>query len=262
MSQIIVTQGGALTASSLGTVVQDSRGAAGAFGAYTELIASTDYDAIGVYLGSRPGGAYWNYELGIGAASSEVSVGACCCAAGGNGMQFFYVPAFIPAGSRLAVRGGTAGSYAADSTAVGYLVRAQPGQLRKSHRGTLGGVTTGAWTTLDGGATANTKSGYTQLVSSTSRDAKGYSLFFATPSSQTSNTTYLVDFAIGAAASEVIILPNIYNVSKGYDYFAAPAVVGPIWTPIPAGSRLSMNLQCSSNTAADRKLQVAIILWE
>lgn len=262
MSQIIVTQGGAVTATSLGTVVQDSRGSAGAFGSWVQLISSTDYDAIGIYLCLRPSGAHWNYELAIGAAASEVSIGACACGGSGNGTQFFYVPVFIPAGSRLAIRGGTASSYSADATCVAHLVRAQPGQLRKSHRGTLGGVTTGAWTTLDGGATAHTKSGYTQLVSSSSRDAKGYSLFFATPSSQTNNTTYLVDFAIGAAASEVIILPNIYCVSKAYDYFAAPGVVGPIWTPIPAGSRLSMNLQCSSNVAADRKLMACLILWE
>lgn len=262
MSQLIITQGGALTASSLGTAVQDSRTSSGAFGAWSQLIATTDYDAIGVYLYCRPTGHYWNYELGVGAAASEVSVGAVACAASGNGGQFFYAPIFIPAGSRLAIRGGTQSSYNADTTAVAYLVRAQPSMLRKSYRGTLYGVSAGVQTTLDAGATANTKAGYTQITASTTRDAKGFSLFLCTPASQTNNTTYLVDLAIGAAASEIVILPNLLCVSKAYDYFCAPGNVGPIWTPIPAGSRLAMNIQCSSNTAADRKLQAAIILWE
>lgn len=261
MSQIIITQGGAVTTTSLGKAVQDSRTTSGAFGAWAELVASADYDSIGVYLYIRPTGHYWNYELGVGGSGAEVSIGACAVAASGNGGQFFYVPIYIPAGTRLSIRGGTQSSYNADSTAIAYLVRSQSNTLRKSHRGTLYGVATGVQTTLDGGATANTKSGFTEIVASTTRDAKGFSLFFCTPASATTNATFLVDFGIGPA-TEVVILPNIFLVSKAYDYFAAPGNVGPIWTPIPAGSRLSMNLQCSRNTAADRKLQVAIILWE
>lgn len=262
-TQLIGTQGGANTATSLGTAVQDSRGASGAFGAWTQLIASVDYDAVGVFLCIRPSGQYWNYELGVGASGSETSIGACAALSGTSGEAMLFVPVFVPAGSRLAIRGATQTSYSADSLVIAYPVRSQSRHgLSRHFRGTLCGVSSGAWTTLDAGATANTKSAYTQIIASTARDARGYSLFFGTPSSQTSNQNYLIDLAVGAVASEEIILPNLGNISRSYDYFGAPGHVGPIWTPIPASSRIAMRMQCDSAVATERKLMACMILWE
>jgi len=254
-TQLIGTQGGANTATSLGTAVQDSRGASGAFGPWTQLIASVDYDAVGVFLCIRPSGQYWNYELGVGASGSETSIGACAALAGTSGEAMLFVPVFVPAGSRLAIRGATPSSYSADSRAIAYPVRSQSRHgLSRHFRGTLNA--------MDAGATANTKSAYTQIIASTARDARGYSLFFGTPSSQTSNQNYLIDLAVGAAASEEIILPNLGNISRSYDYFGAPGHVGPIWTPIPASSRIAMRMQCDSAVATERKLMACMILWE
>lgn len=259
-SQIIVSPGGPLTSTSLPTAVPDSTGSAGAFGAWTELIASLDYNALGFWLHTR-GSSMWTFEIGVGAAASEVTIGAVGLANDSYAGTFQYVPLAIPAGSRVAIRGQTAGSYSTSALCAIYPLRTQSGGPVVS-RGTLVGVTTGAWSTLNAGGTANTKSSYVQLTASTARDAKGYSMFFATPSGQASDQPNLIDLAIGAAASEQIILPNACVLAKAYTFAAYPHMIGPIWTPIPAGSRLAARSQCPTTTAGDRTLATGLILWE
>jgi hypothetical protein len=87
----------------------------------------------------------------------------------------------------------------------------------------------------------NTKGSYTQLIASTAHPAGG--LLVILGGANTSGGAYLVDIAIGAAASEQIILPDLYYHAQSdstYMYFYIPISV-------PKGSRLSARTACSSS---------------
>lgn len=103
---------------------------------------------------------------------------------------------------------------------------------------TAGAVSSGAsrGTLLDVTAT-NTKSAYAQLIATTSFQAEGI-LIHAYPNDNWG--AYLVDIAIGTAASEQVIVSNL----KLTDQLSAGGVYLPL--RVPAGSRLSARAQSSS----------------
>lgn len=95
----------------------------------------------------------------------------------------------------------------------------------------------------------NTKGSYTQLIASTAHPAGG--LLVILGGANTSGGAYLIDIAIGAAASEQIILPDLYYHAQSdstYMYFYVPI-------SIPKGSRLSARTACSS---ASRTVRVNV----
>lgn len=99
----------------------------------------------------------------------------------------------------------------------------------------------GSATATAAGST-NTKGSYTTVVASTSMDATGILI-----SSETTNVSvsHLIDIAIGAAASEVVVLPNwLMNSAPGINHW--------IYIPVnlPAGSRISVRNQGSTASAA------------
>lgn len=96
----------------------------------------------------------------------------------------------------------------------------------------------------------NTKGSYTQLIASTAHPAGG--LLVILGGANTSGGAYLVDIAVGAAASEQIILPDLYYHAQSdstYMYFYIPVSV-------PKATRLSARVQCSS---ASRTLRVNVV---
>lgn len=85
------------------------------------------------------------------------------------------------------------------------------------------------------------KGGYEELSAATADDWSGFVVNFGVASS--SSNRYLVDIAIGAAASEVVILPNVYiqpSTLQGYTSFRVPLQV-------PAGSRVAVRCSSSQN---------------
>jgi hypothetical protein len=101
-------------------------------------------------------------------------------------------------------------------------------------------------TTITSNASANTKGVYAQLIAATSRDYIGYLLAFGTVTSPAGSQYYLTDLALGAASSELIILPNL-NIIWGLGQVAMqPETVGPFFDSIPAGVRVSARCQSST----------------
>jgi hypothetical protein len=96
--------------------------------------------------------------------------------------------------------------------------------------------------TVTADATIHTKGAWAQIIASTARDAYGITVFIAaTAGAASSNQRYLVDIGIGAASSEVVLIPDLMcgNASA----FNAASNTGPAMFHfpiyIPAGSRIS-----------------------
>ena len=96
-------------------------------------------------------------------------------------------------------------------------------------------------------ASANTKAAWTQLVSSTSRACSGL-VVTITGTNPGANETVLVDIGTGAAASEVVLAPNLpaggsayTNVFTGHQY-VIPATIA-------AGTRIAARYQSSRSAS-------------
>lgn len=98
-------------------------------------------------------------------------------------------------------------------------------------------------TQVSSSGSSNTKGSFVQLISSTTYTFGG--LLIVLGGANTSGRGFLVDIAIGAAASEQVIIPNLYYYSQ-QDSTLCHAYV-PIM--IPQGSRISA--RCQSTTASN-----------
>lgn len=96
-------------------------------------------------------------------------------------------------------------------------------------------------TTVTAHATPHTKGSYAQLVASTTYESFGFWLAVAGSATSAARTDQLLDVAIGAAASEVVILSNLLvgwrNLPTVAPYW--------VWIPlyIPKGTRVSARIQ-------------------
>lgn len=88
-------------------------------------------------------------------------------------------------------------------------------------------------------STANTKTAYTQLVASTSRQYEGLLVMLGYSSAA---AWWLFDIAIGAAGSEQVILPNLMHTPRA-DYGGISTMFVPI--TVPAGVRVAVRAQAS-----------------
>jgi len=260
--QVCPTGIGVSTGSSIGTSVS-ANASAGTYGSWTQLTSSIDYDAYGLLVTMHTLNASMHtIQIGVGAAASETSIGEVAAVGSTQGFNGAtqLVPIFIPAGTRISARSQSlAGGNACYVSAE--LIRGGSMNPLVS-RGRIYGLTSGDFTQVDPGGTANTLGSWVELASSTTQDAKGYTLILGNKNSNAS-TTSLIDLGLGAASSEVVILSQLF--SRNYSYGPIyPAATGPIWTPIPAGSRLAARAQCASNvpTGNTRYSYASIILWE
>jgi len=115
-------------------------------------------------------------------------------------------------------------------------------------------------TNIDGGATANTKGAYAELVASSARPYKAFYVMFGNMAQAARvAANFLVDVAIGAAASESVIVSNIQVAGEGQEGIRPP-IVGPYYVPIPSGTRIAARCQCSGTTdTTQRDIDVALL---
>lgn len=112
-------------------------------------------------------------------------------------------------------------------------------------------------TTVTASGTTHTKGSYAQLIASTSRPSYGITIVIHNVGVASTNARMLVDIAIGAAASEQVIIPNLlagnasaWNAaSNGGTCYHFPIA-------IPSGVRISA--RCQASTASDT---CNIIVW-
>jgi hypothetical protein len=259
---------GAVTATSLGTTITGS--AANNKGSMTQLTASTAFDAVGftaTILGFGATATSGLMDIGIGAAGSEIIIASNLLVSSltaADATVVYFIPVAIPAGTRIAAKCQT--NISSSVTMFVSLIlwdgafTQQEGMAGVDAIGA--NLTTSQGTVIDPGAVANTKSAYVQLTASTARDYAGFILGFDFGNNTASSAfpAWFVDFAVGGAGSEQIILPNVWVNSEA----ASPANIMNMtaygahvyWFPVPSGTRLAARAQCSSATAAQRTLGV------
>jgi len=116
--------------------------------------------------------------------------------------------------------------------------------------GAATGTSTG--TTVTASGTANTKGSYAQLVASTARESAWLMVMLAGPGAAIDN---LIDIAVGAAASEVVIASNLY--SGGGDGTANQGSYYMLPISVPVATRIAARSQSSTVSNA---LEVALLL--
>lgn len=223
----------------------------GAWGSWTELVAATTSDAYG-FLANSTGysvaAASIHWQIGIGAASSEVVLAEWLSrtfTSTGYETGACYFPIYIPAGERVSVRGWL-GSSTITAANVAVSGIGQSSAMMGSYAGMdLLGVSSGAGTTVVAAASAHNKGSWTEIIASTARNYSGLDLHMHQITSGAFYT--LADIALGAGGSEVILFENLMlRQNSAVHISPGQRVVMPC--DIPAGTRISMRMQAGTST--------------
>lgn len=240
-------------------------------GSFVQLVAATSQDAtwLEVFIRCATASSTLLVDIAVGGAGAEIVIIP-------NIMLFvtgtaparalnIAVPCSIPAGSRISAR-CQAGASRTCQVGVRLFNDAMgsyqlPGVLIDAYN--VNTATSLVTNSVDPGGSANTKGAYAELTSSTTSSYQGFFLAVGPGNSTTSSTTtplWGLDIAIGAAGSEIVILPDQLLEAATTSSQASPIqppALGYYPIPIPAGSRIAARAQCSATTANGRLLGVA-----
>ena len=117
---------------------------------------------------------------------------------------------------------------------------------------------------VDSGGTANTKGAYTVITSSITNSIAGFFLAFDVQNNAGSVgiVYHLVDIAVGAPGSEIIIIPDYQHTTYYYSGSSSGNIM-PVFSPyfpiaIKAGTAISVRCASSATTTPDRYLGVTL----
>jgi hypothetical protein len=193
-------------------------------------------------------------DIGVGAGGSEVVLYSNLLFSIGSWTEqsFWYpLPCDLPAGTTISARcqastGASAMRVLAHVFYTGFHYQPWGG-----HVTTYAAVTASTTATNfpDADNNDDAKGVYTEVTSGLTYPARA--LMFAQGNLRTASVgdnVRLVDIAIGAAASEHIIVPDLRTRSGDSPDHHAPAVIGPIPVNLPAGTRISVRSEIDTNT--------------
>lgn len=250
---------GQVAASTLMTTVAASA-TANTKGSWVQLVASTTDNSTSLLIQFNPttSGGRFLVDIGIGAAASEQVLVPNLHVSNSSGLQAaFLLLVGVPAGTRVSARCQAATG--SQSVRIGVTLGGQ-GALpssplaRVTDYGTSTAASTG--TSVDPGASTNTKGSWAQLTASTANPIRHLYLSVGDAGGTALTAgTYLFDVAVGASGSETIILPDLH-VRVFSSACVVPAVFGPFPVDVPAGTRLAVR---SQSTVASQVLDVAIL---
>lgn len=232
-------------------------------GAWVEITPSLANAINGLWVtpSNSSAGRKYLFDIGTGAAAAEVAIASNMMWASSTGgfninLPSFLLPLAIPAGTRISARAQAQSQPAT----MGLKLHGIEGSGGGSSATTHGAVTASTdGTTIDPGGSANTKGSYVQLVASTSVT---YDYLIVMISGRgnpgPAGALFAVDIALGAAASEVVLIPDLLVSSNAaLDSFLPPVYGFPV--PIPSGSRISARSASTTTDATDRLLDVVVI---
>jgi hypothetical protein len=231
-------------------------------GAWTQLVAATDFDSDGMLLTLSIQSAHpYAFDIAIGASGSEQIIVNNILLRGINGSNYYsssYLPITIPAGTRISVR-----SQSTTASSIGHALVHLFGESFLSSK--FAGVeTVGANVTASGtdgtyvlyNGTANTWSSWVQLTAATQNEF--FAMFLSDLSYINAAADFMYEIGIGASGSEQAIMPTMHlrgDLYKG-------AVISPTFPiRIPAGSRLSMRARSSISGGAQYLVLTAYGLY-
>lgn len=250
--------------SSSGGTVITADAAANTKGAYSQLIAATTMEWLGFLLVVDPaqtGAAYVAVDIAIGAAASEIDIlkNFHCSwknATNQEGAYSIFIPLRVPVGSRVAARiQSDVGGRTVRVSCLGYGASARVTPVFEvcETYGFTAGTTRGV--SSDPGGSANTKGSYVEITASTNERTKAIIITTGLPATSSAARRAL-DFAIGAAASEIILIPNIRYVSLNQGDNYVPSFHGPFPVNIAAATRLAARTSSSTTSASERPTDV------
>jgi hypothetical protein len=242
-------------------------------GSYTELISSAAFTAnwayVYTYASAASNGRQYLYDIATGAAAAEVVRlpdilawgGPTSAHAGAAGNLPF--PLAVASGTRVAARcqsttGGGTLNILVRLIAAGSLV----GISTFTNHGAVTADSGG--TSYDPGGSANTKGSYTQLAASTAAVAQ-YLMLMTSVGGNTQPTSngWAIDIATGAAASEVVLIPDlrqsVLNESTDGVLLWQPSCHAfPVY--IPASTRIAVRASVVGTDATDRLIDMSIYI--
>ena len=261
--QIANTQG-VNTGGSTGTTVT-AAGSANTKGSWVEIEDSTAYRAAGLWLLVRSGAQSGDFlvDVSIGAAAAEQTIISNILVmrqALRWGIAPIWVPLEIPAGSRIAVRCQCSTANGSLGVEVS-LVSGSPLMGAGMQVATTYGASTAdsGGTGVDPGGVAHTKGSYSELTASTTAPIRWLIVCVSNRANTAGATSaWLLDIAIGAAASEQVIIPNLQMVADSSFDMPMPSIFAfPV--DIPTGTRIAARTQSDTTDATDRLLDVVVI---
>jgi len=256
--------------SALGTVSADltvtANASANTKGTYTELIASTAFATIGVLITIKRLSstlADCLVDIAVGAAGSEVVLVPNILFSSKSGLfpcGIFFVPLSVPAGTRVSARiQATTGS---TTLTVGIHMIGGEGLPTVQRCENWGAATADSGgVAVNPGAVADTKGVYSELIAASAFAVSWIVVCIGNLINGTETTAnYQLDIAIGAAAAEQVLVPNLhFIVDAAFDFgfpqfFALPC-------SIPAGTRVAARSQSSTTDATDRVKDVSVLAF-
>jgi hypothetical protein len=221
----------------------------GTKGSWAQLTASAPTDICGLQMRVHGNGNtkfLSSVDLGIGAAGSEKVILSDFMIPSDTsstaGATTPILPISIKAGTRIAARGQAPGASETNQVCLSICDGSFTDMEGCSGVDGMGfdAVNTHGVQVTSGAA--NTKGSYSEIIASTTRDYVGLFLGMGPKDGATTLASLItfVDIAIGAAGSEIIILPNIWlaRVSQVGIYSGAGIHFYPV--SIPAGTRLAL----------------------
>jgi len=261
--KVALEEGGAISATSLPTAVTTHATLNDTYnGTYTELIASTSAESYRVHvvctnIGTR--NARW--KLATGAVSSEVDFAEFVPQWGRNesNIRYFSFPVTIPSGARVSANLMTS-SGAPTTVKMQIYLSDNSDVYGTSTESELwnDGQTDAEGQDLDPGTTANTKGSWVQLIASSDHDVNQIVMCVGNSlnSGVSPSGTHLIDIGVGAAASEVVIVENVFH-SQDSAESGAHIIAFDVDT-ISAGSRIAARCQSTYTTESDRLIDCAL----
>jgi hypothetical protein len=232
-------------------------------GSWTQMVASAPFDVDSILLtfeGPGTGQHAEMVDIGVGAGGSETVVVSNIFLQTFTANLFYgwvYIPFHCPAGTRIAMRSQ---SDVASTATYWKMQMVKAGFF--SGRTFQSPVTYGATTASTSGAvvtagTSNAKGSYTQLTASTTAPIRLLMLCFGQGGVTVGPMDFGFDIAVGAGGSEVVVIPDISVWLTNTNGDILPSfLVLPV--DIPAGTRLSARVKCTSNGQAP---QLVVIGW-
>lgn len=231
---------------------------------YTQLIASTPFVAnwLIIEAATNTNGSVMLIDIAIGPSSSEVDVVQNLMVQGPKDLLCIPLPIQIPAGVRLSAR-AQAGTASQVCFLKVTLIAAQVGMQPSGGVVDCYGANTGTsrGVSIDPGGSANTLGGWTQIVASTNRRARGFVLLIGGQgNTNTLAGDWLYDVGIGAGGAEQVVLQYWHvNVRAAGNVHPQPHCSPFIPIPIGAGTRIAVRSQSTVIDATDRLHDVQIV---